>query len=72
MLQIYTTEFCPQCKVVKSYLMALGVSFQEVLVNTPEMIEEIVNLTGQRTVPVIRSEKGLVVGLNFDKIKEMI
>jgi len=72
MLKIYTTETCPQCKVVKSYLNALGAKFEEVLVNTPELIDEVVNLTGERRVPVIKADSQVIIGIDFNKMKEVI
>ena len=71
-IKIYTTETCPECKVVKSYLNAMNVDFEEVLVNTQELIEEVVNLTGQRRVPVLRTEKDIIVGFDRDKIKTLV
>jgi len=71
-IKIYTTETCPECKVVKSYLNAMNINFEEVLVNTPELIDEVVNLTGQRRVPVIQTESTIFVGFDRDKIKTLV
>ncbi|MEK6938672.1 MAG: glutaredoxin family protein [Nanoarchaeota archaeon] len=71
-IKIYTTETCPECKVVKSYLNAMNIDFEEILVNTQELIEEVVNLTGQRRVPVLRTEKDIIVGFDRDKIKTLV
>ncbi|MFH0701484.1 MAG: glutaredoxin family protein [Candidatus Woesearchaeota archaeon] len=71
-IKIYTTETCPECKVVKSYLNAMNVDFEEILVNTQELIEEVVNLTGQRRVPVLRTDKDIIVGFDRDKIKTLV
>jgi len=71
-IKVYTTATCPECKVVKSYLNAMNIRFEEVLVNTPELIDEVVNLTGQRRVPVIRTENEVVVGFDRDKIKTLV
>jgi len=71
-LKIYTTIRCPQCKVVKSYLSAMGADFEEVLVNNPELAEHVEKLTGQRSVPVVEDGKGFVVGFKPDELKKMI
>jgi glutaredoxin len=71
-VKIYTTETCPECKVVKSYLRAMNIEFDEVVVNTPELIDHVINLTGQRRIPVIQSEESVVVGFDPDKIKALV
>jgi glutaredoxin len=71
-VKIYTTETCPECKVVKSYLSAMNVLFEEVVVNTPELIDEVVNLTGQRRIPVIRTDSNVIVGFDRERIKTLI
>lgn len=70
-IKIYTTEICPECKVVKSYLKAMNIDFDEVLVNTPELVEHVISLTGQRRVPVIQTDSDVIVGFNQDKIKTL-
>ena len=70
-IKIYTTEICPECKVVKSYLKAMNIDFDEVLVNTPELVEHVISLTGQRRVPVIQTDSDVIVGFNQDKIKAL-
>ena len=71
-LKVYSTEKCPQCKVVKSYLLASGIEFEEVMVNSPELIQYIEEKTGQRSVPVIENGKGHVVGFKPDEIKKLL
>lgn len=72
MLKIYTTARCPECRVVKSYLSAMGADFEEVLVDNPEKAEELAKKTGQRRVPVIEKGKGFVVGFKAEEIKELL
>ena len=71
-LKIYTTTNCPDCKVVKSYISAMGVKFEEVKVNKPEVAKYIEKKTGQRKVPVIENGKKWVVGFKPEKIKGLI
>jgi glutaredoxin len=68
---IYTTETCPECKVVKSYLRAKNIDFKEVLVNSTQIIDEVVGLTGQRRVPVIKTSSDFIVGFNLEKINAL-
>jgi glutaredoxin-like protein NrdH len=72
MVKVYTTINCPDCKVVKSYLSAMGVNFKEVLVDNPKIIEKLVKKTGMRKVPVVESKGGIVVGFKPDKIKKLV
>ena len=71
-LKVYTTTNCPDCRVVKSYLSAMGAEFKEVKVNKPEIVKHIEEKTGQRKVPLIENGKGFVVGFEPDKIKKLI
>ena len=71
-IKVYTADRCPQCKVLKSYLQAMNIEFEEINVNTPKLIEKVVNLTGQRTIPVIQTDNEVIVGFNPDKIKSLI
>jgi len=50
----------------------MNIDFEEINVNTPELIEKVVNLTGQRTIPVIQTENEVIVGFNPEKIKTLV
>lgn len=50
MIEIFTTDYCPRCKMLKERLKTKGVEFKE---NTNE--EEMVEL-GFSTVPMLRTE----------------
>ena len=69
---VYTTKACPQCKVVKSYLNARNIDFTEIDVNSPELIQEVVNVSGLRTVPLVVTKKGIMVGFDTSRLKEII
>ena len=71
-LKVYSTAQCPECMVVKNYLLAMGVNFEEVLVDSPEKAQEVEEKTGMRKVPVVENGKGLVVGLKLDEIKKLV
>ena len=71
-LNIYTATNCPDCRVVKSYLLAMGADFEEVRVNKPEIIKHIETKTGQRRVPVLENGKGFVIGFKPEEIKALI
>jgi len=50
----------------------MGADFEEVLVNNPELAEQVEKLTGQRKVPVVENGTGFVVGFKPDELKKMI
>ncbi len=72
-VKIYTTPFCPYCKMAKEFLKGRGVEFEEVNVQedhraTLEMIQK----TGQNGVPVIEIDDKIIVGFNREKIIEAL
>ena len=72
-VKIYSTPVCPECKVVKSFLEALNVDFEEVnAAGNQEIIEYIEKKTGQRRVPVIEADDQMIVGFNQEAIKKAL
>lgn len=63
---VYTTPTCPWCGKVKAFLTEKGVSFKEVDVSRDaEAAKKMVELTGQRSVPVTVIGQHAVIG--FDR-----
>lgn len=53
-VQIYTTKFCGYCVRAKQLLDREGIPFEEIdITETPEVRDELVKKTGERTVPQI-------------------
>ena len=51
---MYSKSWCPYCERAKALLRHKGVSFEEVDIETqPERREEMIQLSGRRTVPQI-------------------
>ena len=72
-VKVYSTPVCPECKVVKSFLEALNVEFEEInAAGNEEVIAHIEEKTGQRRVPVIETEEEIIVGFDQAKIKEAL
>jgi glutaredoxin-like YruB-family protein len=72
-VKVYSTPVCPECKVVKSFLEALNVDFEEInAAGNQEIIEYIEKKTGQRRVPVIEANNQIVVGFNKEKIEQLL
>ncbi len=54
MVTIYSKDYCPYCIKAKALLTSLNISFNEIdVTNTPDIIEELSQKSGFRTVPQI-------------------
>jgi glutaredoxin 3 len=64
-VELYSTPTCPWCKRAKEYLSEKGVKFTDYNVaEDSSKLQEMVSLTGQRGVPVIRIDNEIIVGFN--------
>lgn len=53
-VKIYTKDYCTYCTKAKALLDSLNVEYEEIdITNTPEVMEEISQKSGFRTVPQI-------------------
>lgn len=53
-VRLYSTGYCPFCTMAKRLLASKGVKYDEIEVDKhPELREEMVRVTGRRTVPQI-------------------
>lgn len=51
---MYATEWCPYCRRAEQLLTAKGAEFEKIRVDLqPELREEMMRLSGRRTVPQI-------------------
>lgn len=73
---IYSTPSCTYCKQAKEFLSSNGVAFEEIdVASNQEAKAEMVELSGQMGVPVIRiGTENVVVGFtgNQDLLKELL
>ncbi len=73
-ITIFTTNTCAYCVMVKKWLSAKGMSYEEVnLDEVPERQKEAQELTGQLTVPVTvvtkqDDSREVIVGYNLGKL----
>ena len=53
---MYTTNWCPDCRRVKSFLMQRGISYREINIEDDDSAEEIVIKVnkGKRKVPTLK------------------
>ncbi len=72
-ITVYTTPTCPWCTKVKSYLNDKGVTFKELNVAADsQAAQRMIEITGQRSVPVITRGEKYVVGFDQDRLASMI
>ncbi len=70
---IYSTPTCHFCHAAKDFFTANNVAFQDFNVATDlEKRKEMVDMTGQMGVPVIRIGDDVIVGFDEAKIKELL
>lgn len=76
MTVLFTSETCAWCPTMKKYLDRFGVNFIEKSVNDPVNAEEAYKLSGTMTVPILvvdeADRKGVVIGLNYRRISELL
>ena len=70
---IYSTTTCHFCNLAKEYFKANNIAYTEHNVGTDiEKRKEMIDLTGQLGVPVIRIGDQVVVGFREDMVAEML
>ena len=70
-IKVYSTPTCPWCRKVKDYLKEKGVQFTDYNVGEDRSkLQEMVELSGQRGVPVIKIDDDVIVGFNQSKIDQ--
>ena len=69
---LYTTPTCPWCVVAKRYLAERGVQFSEVDVAADRAgLREMVLMTAQHGVPVVRIGEKAMVGWNPEEFERL-
>lgn len=72
-VKIYTTPTCPFCKMTKKYLTEKNVDYEEVDVTaSKENAKEMIEKSGQRSVPVIDYDGEIIVGFDKKRLKELV
>lgn len=68
-VEIYTTPTCSQCAKTRAWLTAQGIGFTDYnIVNDPEALQRMIEISGSRNVPVIRIGERVIVGFNESEI----
>lgn len=69
-VKVYSTESCPWCVKVKAFLKENKIAFEDLNVGEDaEALQEMVEKSGQRGVPVIDVNGTIIVGFDKDAIK---
>lgn len=70
---IYSTPVCHFCQAAKEYFKDNNVAYTEFdVASDAEKRQEMIEMTGQMGVPVIRIDDDVVVGFDEDKVKELL
>ena len=70
---IYSTPSCHFCHMAKDYFHEKGIAYTEFDVGADaEKRKEMVDMTKQLGVPVIRIDDSLIVGFNKPKVMELL
>lgn len=70
---IYSTPSCHFCHMAKEFFKEKGIEYEDVDVAADQTRRaEMVDLTGQLGVPVIRIENDVIIGFNKPKIAELL
>ncbi len=72
-VKIYTTPTCPFCKMTKKFLTEKNVDYEEVDVTaSKENAKEMIEKSGQRSVPIIDYDGEIIVGFDKKRLKELV
>ena len=72
-IEIYSTETCHFCHMAKDWLNEKGIPFIDYNVGVDaEKRKEMVDLTGQMGVPVIKIGEEVIIGFDQSKIEEIL
>jgi len=69
---IYSTKNCPYCRMAKAFLEKYGVPYESVDVGADEnAAQKMIELSGQRGVPVIMVDNEVIVGFDAPRLNEL-
>lgn len=71
--KVFTTTNCPACRSVKDFLKVRGVEFSEINIEDDmKAAEEMVEKSGQMSVPVVEIGEKIIVGFNRSALAEAL
>ena len=71
-VKVYTTESCPYCRMVETFLKKHGVEYEHIDVGKDrEAAREMIRISGQRGVPVTIIDDEVIVGFDAKRLREL-
>lgn len=72
-IKVYSTKTCPYCTMAKDYFKKHGFEFEDIDVSTDQVkAQEMIDLSGQMGVPVIRINDNVIVGFQPNVFKDIL
>lgn len=72
-ITVYSTNNCPYCRMAKSFLDRHGISYKSIDVGLDQVAaEEMVRLSGQYGVPVIKVDDKIIIGFDQNRLQSLI
>ncbi|MDQ3076626.1 MAG: NrdH-redoxin [bacterium] len=72
-VSIYTTATCKYCNLAKDFFKENNVAYNEYNVGADrEKLQEMMDKSGQRGVPVITVDQEVIVGFDEDRLRELL
>jgi NADH-dependent peroxiredoxin subunit F len=69
---VYSTKNCPYCRMAKAYLDKHGVTYESIDVGeNTDAAKQMIDLSGQRGVPVILVDDEVIIGFDSQKLNEL-
>jgi alkyl hydroperoxide reductase subunit F len=69
---VYSTKNCPYCRMAKAFLDKHGVPFDGIDVGEdPDAAKKMIDLSGQRGVPVIVVDDEVIIGFDSQKLNDL-
>jgi len=69
---VYSTQNCPYCRMAKAFLEKHGVPYESIDVGADiEAAKKMIDLSGQRGVPVITVDDEVIVGFDSERLNEL-
>ena len=73
MVKVYSVDWCPPCNKLKKYLDKKGIDYEVVTVaDNKEEREEVLKISGQRSVPVLTVDEEVLVGFEKEEVDRLI
>lgn len=69
--KIYTSKTCAPCNTLKQYLKMKSIDYEEVPTDLVGR-DEVIALTGSPIVPLMVTDKGIMQGLSFKRLNELL